>query len=234
MENIIYLLFILIIGLTHGIEPGHGWPIALMYSAENEQKYKYAFISSSLISIAHFISSIFAVVIYIILNQFFVFETFILTIVAFVILLIMALISFIDYFRKREELHFDHAHDNKIEKEHEHLHFHEEMGWHTHFHRHFKNRPLTLKGLVLFAFILGFAHEEEFALLGIALAGVDPYILMLFYGIGVFSALVGITLLSLKFYESIKKRVKNIDKYIPIINFFSFLTLAILIIFELF
>jgi len=234
MQNIIFLLIVLSIGLTHGLEPGHGWPIALIYSVEKEAKYRKAFISSSLISIAHFISSIFSVIVYIVISEFFVFETFILTIIAFILLLIMALISLGAYVRKSEELHIDHSHDTKIEKEHKHSHFHKEIGVHTHFHRHFTNKPITLKGIVIFAFILGFAHQEEFALLSLAMIGVNPYLLMIFYAIGVFSALIGITLLSLKFYEKIKRKVNDIEKYLPLINFISFLTLAFLILFEIF
>lgn len=234
MDLILYSVFILGIGLTHGLEPAHGWPIALLYSVETKNKYRSGFISSSLIAIAHFISSIVAVIIFIIINEIFELESFILSLIAFIILIVMAIVSIKDYIVRKGELHLSHTHKENLEKGHDHTHYHEDIGEHTHFHRHFKNRALNLKSIVSFAFLLGFAHEEEFALLGLAFAGINPYLLMITYAIGVFVSLVGITLLSIRIFETIKRRVNDIEKYLPLVNFVSFLILAILVLIDLF
>jgi hypothetical protein len=58
-----------------------------------------------------------------------------------------------------------------------------------------------LKSITSFAFILGFAHEEEFVILAVAAGGgVDPVMLMIAYAVSVAVALIGITLVSLKVY----------------------------------
>jgi len=234
MNLFLFLILIFGIGLTHGLEPAHGWPIALLYSVETKNQNKSGFISSSLIAIAHFISSVAAVIIYIIINQFFDLESFILSFIAFIILLIMAIISVKNYIIRKGELHLTHSHNERVKDGHDHKHYHEDIGEHTHFHRHFENRTLNLKSIVSFAFLLGFAHEEEFALLGLAFAGINPYVLMITYAVGVYLSLVGITLLSIRIFETIKKRVNDIEKYLPLVNFASFLILAILILIDLF
>jgi len=234
MNNFLFFIFILGIGLTHGLEPAHGWPIALLYSVETENKFRSGFISSSLIAIAHFISSIAAVILYIILDEFFEFESFFLSLIAFIILIVMAIISFKSFIIRKGELHLSHSHDEQMKEGHKHAHYHEGIGEHTHFHRHFKNRALNLRSIVSFAFLLGFAHEEEFALLGLAFAGINPYLLMITYAFGVYFSLVGITLLGIRIFETIKRRVNDIEKYLPLVNFASFLILAILILIELF
>jgi len=233
-DELIFFIFVLAIGLTHGLEPAHGWPMALLYSSEMKNKYQKAFISSSLIALAHFSSSIFAVIIYVIINQYLLIDSKFLLVIAFILLLLMAIISLKEFFIRKAELHIDHTHDREIDKEHEHPHTHEGIGEHTHFHRHFSKKPLSLKGLIIFAFILGFAHEEEFALLGIAFTGINPYLLMMFYGIGVYFSLVAITLVSLKFYDFIKRKADGIEKFLPLINFFSFLILGIIILTDIF
>lgn len=146
----------------------------------------------------------------------------------------MAIISVKNYIIRKGELHLTHSHAERVKDGHDHKHYHEDIGEHTHFHRHFENRALNLKSIVSFAFLLGFAHEEEFALLGLAFAGINPYVLMITYAVGVYLSLVGITLLSIRIFETIKKRVNDIEKYLPLINFASFLILAILILIDLF
>ena len=66
-----------------------------------------------------------------------------------------------------------------------------------------------------FALILGFAHEEEFALLALAVGGVDPLILMLTYALAVMAALIGISVLSVIAYSQVESRFKKHEHLIP-------------------
>jgi nickel/cobalt transporter (NicO) family protein len=64
------LIGMVIIGLLHGLEPGHGWSLALLYSAKTTRPTIYAFVSSGILAAAHFISSIAVVVIYVVVSAF--------------------------------------------------------------------------------------------------------------------------------------------------------------------
>ena len=42
------IIGVVLIGLLHGLEPGHGWPLALLYSAKTTRPTFYAFVSSGI------------------------------------------------------------------------------------------------------------------------------------------------------------------------------------------
>jgi len=46
------------LGFVHGIEPGHGWPVAASYALDQSNKWLYGLAASSLIGIGHLISSL--------------------------------------------------------------------------------------------------------------------------------------------------------------------------------
>jgi len=46
------------LGAVHGIEPGHGWPIAASYALDQTNKWIYGFAASLIIGVGHLISSI--------------------------------------------------------------------------------------------------------------------------------------------------------------------------------
>ncbi len=98
-----------------------------------------------------------------------------------------------------------------------HGHEHEHPGGirHTHPHR-CGNRVLTgLWGIAVSAFFLGFAHEEEFALLALAVGGVDPLALMLIYSLAVTAGLVGVTMAAVMVYGRVEERLKRYESLIP-------------------
>lgn len=66
-----------------------------------------------------------------------------------------------------------------------------------------------------FAFVLGFAHEEEFVILALAAGGVDPLMLMIAYASSVAVALIGITVLGVEAYTHIQHKVIQYSKYLP-------------------
>jgi len=51
-----------LMGLIHGLEPGHGWPLALLYATPKRRPLFAAFLSSGILSFFHFFSSIVVVV----------------------------------------------------------------------------------------------------------------------------------------------------------------------------
>ena len=76
----------------------------------------------------------------------------------------------------------------------------------------------SLTAIAVFGIILGFAHEEEFVILSLALGGVNPVLLMLAYAFSVTASLIGITVLSVKIYTHIQYRIIPYVKYLPKIS----------------
>jgi cytochrome bd-type quinol oxidase subunit 2 len=80
---------------------------------------------------------------------------------------------------------------------------------------HAKNAVRSLKGIAVFAFVLGFAYEEQFVVLSFAAGGVDPLALIIVYASSISVVLIGVTLLALKVYRHIQDRIMRYSKYIP-------------------
>jgi hypothetical protein len=115
--------------------------------------------------------------------------------------------------RPKEDQH-GHAHEN-FEGEHEHEHRHPDGTWHAHKHTHRRQVYLTLSSIALFAFFLGFAHEEEFVLLALAVGGVDPVLLMLTYASAVTAGLMGITVVAVRAYARLAPRLQKYERWFP-------------------
>lgn len=90
---------------------------------------------------------------------------------------------------------------------------------------------MSLWGLVSFAFILGFAHEEEFALLALVAGGVNAWILMLSYGVSVLLGLMVVTIVGVKIYKHLQPKLMHYERYIPKISAAILVAMAIVIIF---
>ena len=228
MFNPVYI-GVVTIGLLHGLEPGHGWPVALLYSMKKRNSVLCAAISSSIIGTMHLISSIAVVVAYVLLQTWLDFEAPWLKYVAAALLLILAYRLFREKPSGMKNQH-GHMHQNQPDVEHEHEHEHPGQGLHSHKHKHVTEVMLSLWGLASFAFVLGFAHEEEFALLAFLTGGVNPWLLMLSYGVAVLLGLLAITVASVKLYKRIQPRLMRYEKYVPKIGAATLLAMAIIII----
>lgn len=221
------LIGVITIGLLHGLEPGHGWPVALLYSVRTVRPTFYAFVSSGIISFFHFVSSIAVVALYLLVSNLINFLSPIFKYIAFVALVLLAFRLLTEKVKDEFEAQHGHFHDNTKDIEHEHEHEHPETGHHTHIHYHVKRIVLSLWGIASFAFFLGFAHEEEFSLLALAIGGVDPLFLMIAYASSVTASLIGVTIIGIKMYEKVRTRVSRYEKYIPKISGLVLLVLAI-------
>ncbi|MEE8619538.1 MAG: nickel/cobalt transporter, partial [Dehalococcoidia bacterium] len=60
---------VVIVGLLHGFEPGHGWPVAVLYSMRKRNPIPNALLSSLVIGIGHLASSIAVVAAYVLLQR---------------------------------------------------------------------------------------------------------------------------------------------------------------------
>ncbi len=218
------------IGLLHGLEPGHGWPVAVLYSMGKRNAAFSAVVSSGIIGVAHLVSSIAVVAAYVLLQSWLNFEAPWLKYVAVALLLVLAYRMFIEKTDGLEKQH-GHIHENQPDVEHEHEHEHPGQGRHTHLHKHTTGMVLSLMGLASFAFVLGFAHEEEFALLALITSGVNAWILMLSYGVSVLLGLVVVTLAGVKIYKYFQPKLIRYERYIPKIGAAIMGAMAIFIVF---
>src|SRR3972149_7177743 len=69
MDDSAYIA-VALVGLLHGLEPGHGWPIATLYAAKSSHPLFRGFISSWVISMAHLISALAVVVPFVLLKTY--------------------------------------------------------------------------------------------------------------------------------------------------------------------
>lgn len=205
---------VVMIGLVHGVEPGHGWPVAMLYSVRRRNPLLSAAVSSGILGMAHLLSSIAVVVAYVLLETWLDFEAPWIKYLAAGLLLILAFRMWREKVDDHERQH-GHLHEDQAELKHEHEHEHPGVGKHSHRHRHLTGIALSLWSLASFAFVLGFAHEEEFALLALVAGGVNAWMLMLAYGIAVLLGLVAVTVLCVKLYKRLEPRLKRYEKYLP-------------------
>lgn len=205
------------LGLLHGFEPGHGWPVAVLYSLKKRNAIASAALSSSIIGIGHLASAIVVVVAYVLLRSWLNFDAPWLKYVAAALLMVLAFRLFREKADDPEKQH-GHNHPGNPEIEHEHEHEHPGEGQHTHKHKHRAAVAVSLLGLASFAFILGFAHEEEIALLALVAGGVNAWILMVAYGVAVLLGLIVATVAGVKLYKRFEPRLARYERHIPKIS----------------
>jgi hypothetical protein len=229
------LLGAIIIGLVHGLEPGHGWPIAVIYSTSRERKTVSAILSSVIISFAHFVSSIAVVVVYVIFSTLVALPSEIMGLIAAGLLIILGVMFIREKTEDIEESQHGHLHPNQFgryEHMHEHVHAESETGTHSHLHLHEEREILTLRRIAGVAFVLGFAHEEEFALLAFVMGGLNPWIMMTSYATAVTASLVAATLIGVKMFEVFETRITRYQKYLPKISGVILLVMAAIFVIE--
>jgi ABC-type nickel/cobalt efflux system permease component RcnA len=221
---------VVMLGLLHGFEPGHGWPVAVLYSMKKRNAIASATLSSSIIGIGHLASSIAVVVAYVLLQKWLNFEAPWMKYVAAALLLVLAFKLFREKVGNLERQH-GHNHPSNPEIEHEHEHEHPRQGKHTHKHKHRAAVALSLLGLASFAFILGFAHEEEIALLALVAGGLNAWVLMVAYGFAVLLGLIVATIAGVKLYKQFQPKLSRYEKYIPKISAVLLVVMAAVIAF---
>ncbi len=219
MQQDVALLGIVTFGLFHGLNPSHGWIVAVLYSIRSKTPLRSSFVSSGIIAGAHFLSSISVVIAFLILTMFIEIPHYYLQ---YGVAAALGALAYLFWKEKGDDLmksQHGHLHTEFIDHtEHQHLHWHENTGRHVHFHVHEKRTVPTLTALAGFALILGFAHEEEFVILTLAVGGIDPVFLMIAYATAVAASLVGITVLAVKVYTHIQNKIIRYTKYLPKIS----------------
>ena len=213
-------LGVITFGLLHGINPSHGWTVAVLYSIRNKRPLLSSLTSSSILAGAHFLSSIAVVAAFIFVTMFIQIPQ---TYLNYAVAAALAILAYLFWKEKTEDLietqHGHLHHDFTEQLEHEHPHWHNGEGNHIHLHLHQKRSLPTLTAVAAFALVLGFAHEEEFVILTLAVGGINPLFLMVAYATAVAVGLIGVTVLAVKVYSHIQHKVViQYTKYLPKIS----------------
>ena len=256
-EELGLLIGAIALGAVHGVEPGHGWPVAASYALDQTNKWLYGFAASFILGVGHLISSIAMVGVFFYAKDYFsltqVNEP--ITVVGGVQIggpvslvagVLLIGLGIREYTRGHShgssdtdhddgvDHHQDHSHtaaDSDDSHTHDHGHSHDDqqsglvarlkavvpfVGGDAHTHGDFDQAAdRGLLGIAWFAFVLGFAHEEEFEI--IALCAGSNYCLELMgaYAITVIVGIVGLTMLLIAGYQHSAETVERYTPYLP-------------------
>jgi len=263
----------ILLGAVHGIEPGHGWPVAASYALDQTNKWVYGFAASLIIGVGHLISSIAMVGAFFYAKGYFdltqVNEPITVlggvriggpvSLVAGVLLIGLGVREYThghshgspgdahdhhdsgDQHDHASGGHHDHDHSHDESDDHSHDHSHDESddhshdhgdddglgsrlrgflpfagGGHSHSHDGFEeSADRGLLGIAWFAFVLGFAHEEEFEIIALCAGSNRCLELMSAYALTVIAGIVGLTMLLVAGYHQSRERVERYTPYLP-------------------
>jgi len=254
------LLGAVALGAVHGVEPGHGWPVAASYALDQTNKWLYGLAAGLIIGFGHLVSSLAMVGAFFYAKSYFrltrINEPLTLldgvqiggpvSLVAGVLLIGLGI---------REYRH-GHSHGS-ADGEHSHSHDGHDHGPtnhspsdHTHgdfrdhpdsrdgeglvsrlrrtvpfFGEHARTDPGSdnaaergLFGIAWFAFLLGFAHEEEFEIIALCAGSNHCLELMSAYAVTVIVGIVGLTMLLIAGYQHHEETVKQYTPYLPVVS----------------
>src|SRR5215210_4113919 len=121
---------IILFGLSHGLNPSHGWPIAVLYSMRTKKPFVSGFTTSSIIAGAHFVSSITVVLAYILVSSLIEIPQIYLRYGAAIGLGILAVIFWKEKSEDYVQNQHGHLHNKDFNPEydprHEHIHWHKD------------------------------------------------------------------------------------------------------------
>lgn len=199
--------------------------VAVLYSIRNKRPLLSSLISSSILAGAHFLSSIVVVAAFLFVTMFIQIPQ---TYLNYAVAAALGILAYLFWKEKTEEDltetqhgHLHHDFTEQIEHEHEHEHWDSSAGSrssHSHMHLHQKRSLPTLTAIAGFVLVLGFAPEEEFVILTLAVGGINPFLLIIAYATAVAAGLIGVTVMAVKIYSYIQHRVIQYTKYLPKIS----------------
>ena len=180
------------IGALHGIEPGHGWPVAAAYALGQRRPWLAGTLAGLLVGGAHLVSSLAVVALFAVLDRWIdLTGTLWFGRVAGALLIVMGLVQW-------------------------------RRGGHSHAPGDGAALPLTkvgaregLWGIAAFAFVLGFAHEEEFAIVALCAGRASCWGVMGAYALTVAAAIVALTLLAIAALGKLAERLQGWHHRLP-------------------
>ncbi len=191
------------IGLLHGLEPGHGWPVAAVYALNRHRRWAHGVLAGLIIGGAHLVSSFAVVAGFVLVNRWLsVTELPYAMQAAGLVLIAMGAYQW-----------FQPAHG----------HGHRHTGSVDHPGHRRKSgagdSELQHRGglwaITVFAFALGFAHEEEFAIIALCAGRLSCWTVMGIYALAVAGSILALTLLSILTLTRFENRIQELLPYLP-------------------
>jgi len=172
------------IGGLHGVEPGHGWPVAAIYALGRRRPWASGTLAGLIIGGAHLFSSFAVVALFQVLDRWIdLTETGWIGPVAGLALIVMGIVQW----RRGGHGTGGHSHIDDPTAE--------------------KVGEKGLWGIAIFAFALGFAHEEEFAIVALCAGRANCWGVMAVYAFAVASAVLALTLVSVAAFDRFRERL---------------------------
>lgn len=222
------LVGVIAMGLFHGLEPGHAWPVAGVYALNQRRKWLTGLAGGLLLSIAHILASSVLVLVYILVSTQIDLSPFT-TLIRGGAGVLLLYLGYRLYTHGHD--HGGHSHDSDDG----HATDLDEADVHTHNHEQgftfdadaddVSQSSLSafqvgenngLLGFAGFAFFVGFAHEEQLALLSFCAGAGNCLTLVLLYGVAVTVSITTMVLLTVVAYNRVQERVENADEYLPL------------------
>ncbi|CAN5803988.1 high frequency lysogenization protein HflD [soil metagenome] len=194
------------IGALHGVEPGHGWPVAATYALGRRRPWASGTLAGLIIGGAHLVSSFAVVALFEVLNRWIdLTETGWVGPVAGLALIVMGIVQW------RRGGHSHGPEDHSQDSHHDHskgasVPIEETLG------------EKGLWGIAVFAFALGFAHEEEFAIVALCAGRANCWGVMAVYAIAVASVILALTLVSVAAFDRFRERLEPWRNRLPRIS----------------
>lgn len=275
-EELGLLIGTIALGAVHGVEPGHGWPVAASYALDQANKWVYGFAASFILGLGHLISSIAMVGAFFYAKAYFsltqinepitIVDGFQIggpvSLVAGVLLIGLGAREYLyDHSHGSTDTGHDHADDIDQHHDHSHAYPSDSHANHTYEqdlsqdHSHAQNKrnlisrlkafmPFVggkshshgdldqatdrgLLGIAWFAFVLGFAHEEEFEIIALCAGSNQCLELMSAYAITVIVGIVGLTMLLIAGYQHSEEKVKRYTPYLPVFSAVVLITMGL-------
>jgi len=194
------------LGLLHGIEPGHGWPVAAAWALARRAHWRAGVLAAVVIGVGHLISSIAVVLLFFGAKSWFDLGQH-----GWIDWIAGGLLLLLAVWQLRTAIRGGHHH-----------HHHHHHGDQEHEPGAEPSAASGLWALAAFAFTLGFAHEEEFQIIALCAGSEHCLSLMLTYAIAVIAALIVLTLLLIAGMRQFEHRVEHAQRGL------TFLSAAIL------
>lgn len=181
------------LGLLHGIEPGHGWPVAAAWALARRHPRRSGVLAATVIGLGHLISSLAVVIAFFAVKRWLdLGASHWLAWIAGGLLLALAARQLRAALRAGDHSHHDDSEAPDVRS--------------------------GLWALALFAFTLGFAHEEEFQLIALCAGSNQCLSLMLSYALAVMAGLVALTLLLIAGMERFRHVLENAHRHLTLLS----------------
>jgi ABC-type nickel/cobalt efflux system permease component RcnA len=171
-------------GLLHGSDPGHGWPLAVAHASRRGGAPR-ALAYTTVLAAGHFISTV--------------------VVVTAVWALGRAAVGLLDYLRLGAGALLVAVGVYELYRA---------ASTHSHGHHGEEAQLPGLWDMFKYALLLGFAHEEEIALSAIVLLGAHPLLLSAVYGLSVYLAMAAWTLAALAALQRLGALEDRLHRYL--------------------